>query len=127
MVFETGVIEEFEAAHALIGEEFGPASKLHGHTYRVEAKVSGETLSKSGILCDITLLKDALHNELRKLHYNVLNDLPELRGTNTTAEAMARFIHSGIREKIKNTSSIESLTVTVWENEKSYASFADRI
>lgn len=127
MVFATGVIEEFEAAHALLGEEFGPASKLHGHTYKVEAKVSGEALSNSGILCDITLLRDALRNELRKLHYNVLNDVPELRNTNTTAEAMARFIHSGMREKIKERSSIESLTVIVWENEKSYASFAERI
>jgi 6-pyruvoyltetrahydropterin/6-carboxytetrahydropterin synthase len=127
LVFETGVIEEFEAAHALIGKEFGPASKLHGHTYKVEAKVSGEALSESGVLCDITLLRDALRNELKKFHYNVLNEVPELSGTNTTAEAIAKFIHHGIREKIKETRSIESLTVTVWENEKSYASFAERV
>ncbi|MGH8060196.1 MAG: 6-pyruvoyl trahydropterin synthase family protein, partial [Candidatus Entotheonellia bacterium] len=56
-MFEIGIIEEFEAAHAL-GPGFGPASRLHGHTYRVEITIRGHTLDASGTLYPLDHLQD---------------------------------------------------------------------
>jgi 6-pyruvoyltetrahydropterin/6-carboxytetrahydropterin synthase len=124
---EVGVIGSFESAHSLKGEYFGKASKLHGHTYRVEVVAKGRQLTKNGILCDIVELKENLDLIIDKFHYAILDEIPELKETKTTAEALARFIQRQIGSKLRDRENIDSIKVTVWENQAAFGSFEDKI
>src|SRR5689334_2126730 len=89
-MFEIGVTAQFEAAHRLTGD-FGPATRLHGHTYRLEVAVRGQELNGEGVLYDIGALRGAVEGLAESLHYRDLGEVPGLAGTNTTAEAVARY------------------------------------
>src|ERR671933_131445 len=96
-MFEVGVVGQFEAAHRLRGD-FGPATRRHGHTYRVEVRARGQTLRPDGTLFDITRLQDALNQAVGGLHYRDLEEVPELAGLNTTAEALAHYLFTRVAE-----------------------------
>ena len=127
-MFEIGIIDEFEAAHALSGD-FGPAARLHGHTYRVEVRLEGPDLDASGALYDIGALRRALREVLDEMHYRNLNDLPALAGVNTTAERVARYIFDGLASavsppaRIIGKSNLFDLKVTVWESSSAFGSY----
>jgi 6-pyruvoyltetrahydropterin/6-carboxytetrahydropterin synthase len=87
--FEIGITDEFEAAHSLNGD-FGPATRLHGHTYGVEVRAEAREINSTGTFYDIGRLRAELKSVLEHLHYRNLNEVPELVGTNTTAEAVAK-------------------------------------
>lgn len=122
-MFEIGIAEEFEAAHALEGD-FGLATRLHGHTYRVEVRVEARDIDETGTFYDLGRLRADLRTVLDPLHYRNLNDLAELSGINTTAEAVARYIFNQMEPPIR-ASGIRSLKVTVWESPSSFASYRE--
>lgn len=118
-MYEVGVVEHFEAAHALKGD-FGPATRTHGHRYRVEVVVKGETLREDGTLCDIGMLGEALRNAIGDLHYRDLNALPAFAGINTTAENVAGYFAELLRPELPS-AGLASLTVKVWESPGAFA------
>jgi 6-pyruvoyltetrahydropterin/6-carboxytetrahydropterin synthase len=122
-MFEIGISDEFEAAHALKGD-FGPATRLHGHTYRVEVKAQAREVDETGTFYDIGRLRADLRAVLDEMHYRNLNDLPELGGTNTTAEMIARYIFNRLAMPLRG-SRITSLKVTVWESSSIFASYRE--
>lgn len=124
-MYEVGAIAQFEAAHRLVGE-FGPATRLHGHTYRLEAVVRGERLHDNGTLFDITLLHAALNELVSKLHYQNLDEVPELRGVNTTVEHVARFCWEQLAPALRG-HGLAALRVQVWENDRAWAAREDRL
>ena len=124
-MYEVFVSAQFEAAHRLVGD-FGPATRPHGHTYRLEAIVRGGRLSDDGTLYDIGKLRDAVDNLAAKLHYRDLNELPELAGVNTTAEAVADYCWQKLAPSLHG-SGLASLTVRVWESPQVYAARADAL
>jgi 6-pyruvoyltetrahydropterin/6-carboxytetrahydropterin synthase len=89
-MYEVYVATQFEAAHRLVGD-FGPATRTHGHTYRMEVILRGESLGDDGTLYDIGLLRGAVEELASSLHYRDLDQVPDLSGTNTTAEAVAHY------------------------------------
>lgn len=119
--FEIGITDEFEAAHSLRGD-FGPATRLHGHTYRVELRVESHEIDDTGIFYDIGRLRSQLSLVLEPLRYRNLNDVGELAGTNTTAEAVARYIVKKLAPVVRSAGA-EGLKVTVWESSSSFASY----
>ena len=121
--FEIGISEEFEAAHWLSGD-FGPATRLHGHTYRVEVRAEAREIDATGTFYDIGRLRDELRSVLEPLHYRNLNEVTELVGTNTTAEAVARHILKKLVPALR-ASGAEGLKVTVWESSSSFASYRE--
>ena len=118
-MYEVYVATQFEAAHRLVGD-FGPATRPHGHTYRMEAIVRGERLKEDGTLYDIGLLRTAVEELAASLHYRDLNDVPDLAGVNTTAEAVARYCWDKLAPPLHG-QGLDSLRVRLWESPQVYA------
>jgi 6-pyruvoyltetrahydropterin/6-carboxytetrahydropterin synthase len=118
-VYEIYVAAGFEAAHRLVGD-FGPATRTHGHTYRMEVILRGERLAEDGTLYDIGALRPAVDGLAASLHYRDLDDVPGLAGTNTTAEAVARYCWEELAPPLRG-KGLASLAVRIWESPQVYA------
>jgi 6-pyruvoyltetrahydropterin/6-carboxytetrahydropterin synthase len=124
-MYEVYVAAQFEAAHRLVGD-FGPATRPHGHTYRMEVIVRSERLKDDGTLYDIGRLRAAVEDLATSLHYRDLNDVPDLAGVNTTAEAVARYCWDEL-EPLLSGQGLDSLTVRIWESPQVYAAREDSL
>jgi 6-pyruvoyltetrahydropterin/6-carboxytetrahydropterin synthase len=122
-MYEVYVATQFEAAHRLVGD-FGPATRTHGHTYRLEVLLRGESLSDDGVLYDIGELRTAVEDLASSLHYRDLNDVSDLAGVNTTAEAVANYCWEKLAPPLRGRG-LDSLTVRVWESPQVYAARED--
>jgi 6-pyruvoyltetrahydropterin/6-carboxytetrahydropterin synthase len=118
-MYEVYVAAQFEAAHRLVGD-FGPATRTHGHTYRMEVIVRGEGLSDDGTLYDISELRSAVEDLASSLHYRDLDEVPELAGVNTTAEAVAGYCWEKLAPPLRGRD-LDSLVVRIWESPQVYA------
>lgn len=117
-MYELIVESRFDSAHNLRGYE-GPCESLHGHTYRVQAHYQGNELNELGMLIDFKFLKSALNEITSYLDHCYLNDLPEFKIENPTAEHIARMIFHRIRSSTGQGIS----RVTVWETPTSSAAY----
>jgi len=116
-MYELMIEDTFSAAHALRGYD-GPCENLHGHTWKVQVFLKGDKLNKIGILVDFKDVKAKLDKVIDKYDHQNLNDLAEFKEQNPSCEILAKLIF----EKLKK--NIEELTkVTVWESEKTAASY----
>ncbi len=118
-MYEIYVAAGFEAAHRIVGD-FGPATRTHGHTYRMEVILRGERLAEDGTLYDIGALRPAVDGLAASLHYRDLDDVPGLAGTNTTAEAVARYCWEELAPPLRG-KGLASLAVRIWESPQVYA------
>ena len=125
LMYEVYVAAQFEAAHRLVGD-FGPATRTHGHTYRMEVLVRGEVLSDDGTIYDIGELRAHVEDLASSLNYRDLNDVPDLAGVNTTAEAVADYCWEKLAPPLRDRG-LDSLTVRVWESPQVYASREDKL
>lgn len=119
-MYELMVESQFDSAHNLRGYE-GSCESLHGHTYKVQVKYKGAELNEIGILVDFKKLRSALKEILNYLDHKYLNELPEFKETNPTAECIAKFIFEKMRLSLGKGISITS----VWETPVSCASYWD--
>jgi 6-pyruvoyltetrahydropterin/6-carboxytetrahydropterin synthase len=92
MMFHLTVRDHVMIAHSLPHPAFGPAQNLHGATYVVELTLWRETLSEESIVIDIGEATDVLKRALGDLNYRNLDEHPELAGTLSTTEAVAKLI-----------------------------------
>jgi len=128
-VFSVTVRDSMMIAHSFTGEVFGPAQRLHGATYVVDATFRRTGLDDDGVVVDIGAAAGLLHEVLGELTYRNLDDDPELAGTNTTTEALARVVAdrlaAGIAEGALGAggSGLEGLTVTLHESHVAWASY----
>jgi 6-pyruvoyl-tetrahydropterin synthase len=79
-------------AHSFRGAVFGPAQALHGATFVVDAAFMADALDGNGIVIDIARAHEALKAALAPLNYRNLDDVPELKGANTTTEYLTKHI-----------------------------------
>jgi 6-pyruvoyl-tetrahydropterin synthase len=91
-LFAVEVRDHIMIAHSFRGVVFGPAQALHGATFVVDAAFVAETLDDNGIVVDIARAQQALKAALEPLNYRNLDDVPVLKGVNTTTEFLARYI-----------------------------------
>jgi 6-pyruvoyl-tetrahydropterin synthase len=91
-LFAVEVRDHIMIAHSFRGVVFGPAQALHGATFVVDAAFLAETLDDNGIVVDIGRAHQALKTALTSLNYRNLDDVPELKGVNTTTEFLTRYI-----------------------------------
>jgi len=124
-MYEIYVAARFEAAHRLVGD-FGPASRMHGHTYRIEVILRGQHLRDDGTLYDIGELRQAVDGFAASLHFRDLNEVPDLAGVNTTAEAVADYCWEKLAPPLRN-EGLDSLTVRIWESPDAYAAREDTL
>lgn len=124
-MYEIYVSASFEAAHRLVGD-FGPATRTHGHTYRMEVIVRGERLNDDNTLYDIGVLRPAVDELAASLHYRDLDEVEGLAGTNTTAEAVARFCWESLAPPLRG-EGLDSLAVRIWESPEVYAARDEKL
>src|SRR5947209_515268 len=116
-------------AHSLRGELFGPAQRLHGATFVVDATFRRAELGSAGLVVDIGAAAELLHAVLGELTYRNLDDDPELAGTNTTTEVLARVIADRIAQRTRDGAlgaggeGLAGLSVTLHESHVAWATY----
>ena len=91
-MFAVEVRNHIMIAHSFRGAIFGPAQALHGATFVIDATFRAEALDSNGIVIDIGRAHEALKATLAPLNYRNLDDVPELKGSNTTTEFLTKYI-----------------------------------
>jgi 6-pyruvoyl-tetrahydropterin synthase len=120
-VFSVTVRDHMMIAHSLRGAVFGPSQRLHGATYVVDATFRRATLDDDGIVVDIGKAADALRAALADLDRRNLDDVPDLRGMNTTTEVLARVIAD--RLAAHELGALDALEITLRESPVAWASY----
>jgi 6-pyruvoyl-tetrahydropterin synthase len=128
-VFTVTVRDHMMVAHSFTGETFGPAQRLHGATFVVDASFRAPALDVDGVVVDIALASQALHEILAALNYRNLDDVEALAGGNTTTEVLARFVADALADRIasgglgETAGGITGLVVTLHESHVAWASY----
>jgi 6-pyruvoyltetrahydropterin/6-carboxytetrahydropterin synthase len=128
-MYTLGVREHVMIAHSFAGELFGPAQRLHGATYVVDVELRAERLDPSNVVVDIARAGEALKRVLADLNYRNLDELPELAGTNTTTEFLAKLIFDRMAVRIAagelgpGGERVAALKVTLHESHVAWAAF----
>ena len=121
-MFHLTVRDHVMIAHSLPHPAFGPAQNLHGATYVVELTLWRETLGPESIVIDIGEATDVLKNALSDLNYRNLDEHPELTGTLTTTEAVARLIAERVAAALPDRQ-LSRLDVTLREHPDAWAGY----
>lgn len=100
-MFAVEVSDHIMVAHSFRGEIFGPAQAVHGATFAVSAAFISEQLDRNGIVVDIGRAMDVLKEILKPLNYRNLDDLPELKGHNTTTEFLTKHVFDGLAAAVR--------------------------
>jgi 6-pyruvoyl-tetrahydropterin synthase len=128
-MFTVGIRDHVMIAHSFAGELFGPAQRLHGATYVVDVELRRPELDPSGVVVDIGRATEALRATLAPLAFRNLDDLPELRGHNTTTEFLARHIWQRLAEAAQagalgpGSTEITAIKVTLHESHVAWAAY----
>jgi 6-pyruvoyl-tetrahydropterin synthase len=122
-MFGVTVRDHVMVAHSFDGEVFGPAQRLHGATYVVDATFRGPDLGPDGILVDIGCAAEELRDVLAALNYRNLDDEDEFKGSNTSTEALARWVADRLAERFQGDGLLTGLAVTLHESHVAWASY----
>jgi 6-pyruvoyltetrahydropterin/6-carboxytetrahydropterin synthase len=121
-VYHLTVRDHVMIAHSLPHPSFGPAQNLHGATYVVELTLWRDTLTPESIVIDIGEAADVLGRALSDLNYRNLDEHPELAGTLTTTEAVARLIAGRVATSLAS-QGLSKLDVTLREHPDAWAGY----
>ncbi len=120
-MYEILIKSDFCGAHNLKGYR-GKCEALHGHNWRIEARFESDFLDDIGMVVDFKILKTKLKNILKKLDHTHLNRLIEFKKQNPSAENIARYIYTRLRNSIKQKDFFIK-SVSVWESDTSCATY----
>ncbi len=124
-MFEITIEDNFSSAHYLRNYN-GACENLHGHNWKVIVTVEGEKLDETGLLIDFKELKKILKHILQELDHKLLNDIPFFQKNNPSSENIARYIFENLKKALKQKSELKVKKVTVFENEKTSASYYEK-
>ncbi len=128
-MYSLTVRDHFMIAHSFKGEIFGPAQKMHGATYVVDMEVRRPELDADGLVVDIGLASQVLHDVLSALNYRNLDEEPDFAGQNTTTEFLAKAIFDRMAARIAagdlgaNARGLTVLKVTLGESHIAWAAY----
>lgn len=127
-MFTVTVRDHMMIAHSFTGAVFGPAQRLHGATYVVDAAFRRAELDDDGVVVDIGAAADLLHQVLGELTYRNLDDDPDLAGTDTTTEVLARVVADRLARRSGDGAlgpggGPQALVVTLRESHVAWASY----
>jgi 6-pyruvoyl-tetrahydropterin synthase len=127
MTFSVTVRDHIMIAHSLTGAVFGPAQALHGATFLVDATFRAAELDAHGIVVDIGLASQALHEIMASLSYRNLDDHPDLTGINTTTERLCQVIGDRLAVQARagelGAAPLSGVAVTLHESHIAWASY----
>ena len=116
-MYELSIEDTFDAAHR-IPDYHGNCRNVHGHTYKVAAVFRFKELGECDMAIDFKIVKSILKTVLEYFDHKYINELPEFKILNPTAENLAAFIYNKIKLEIKQISS-----VSIWETPTSCAKY----
>lgn len=128
-MFSVEVRDHIMIAHSFRGAMFGPAQALHGATFVVDAAFFADSLDPNGVVIDIGRAHEALKATLAPLNYRNLDELPELKGVNTTTEFLTKYIFDQLAKAARadklgrSGREIKSIRVTLAESHVARASY----
>jgi 6-pyruvoyl-tetrahydropterin synthase len=125
--YSVTVRDHMMIAHSLAGEVFGPAQQLHGATYVVDVTFRATQLDENGIVVDIGRASDALRELVGRYSYHNLDELPELRGINTTTERLCELLGDRLVQSFRDgalgPARLSGITVTLQESHVAWAAY----
>lgn len=125
-MFSVTVRDHMMVAHSLRGTVFGPAQRLHGATYVVDATFKRPELDADGIVIDIALAADLLHQILGELTHRNLDEDPDLAALNTTTEQLCRVVADRLAGRLAagvTDAGLTALAITLHESHIAWASY----
>ena len=128
-MFIVEVRDHIMIAHSFRGAVFGPAQALHGATFVIDAAFKSEKLDPNGIVVDIGRAHDVLKEILKPLTYRNLDELPELKGVNTTTEFLCKYIFDRLAHHAREGDlgrpgrELNAIRVTIGESHVARASY----
>lgn len=90
-LYEVNVEHEFPARHAVRLPD-GTLEPPHLHNWRVTACFRAERLDEAGLVVDFIQVQEAMRTITADLRGHDLNEVPELAGPGTSAEAVAQLL-----------------------------------
>ncbi len=121
-VYTVSVQAHYDSAHFLVKYK-GKCERLHGHRYVVEVAVQTAELNESGIAFDFVDLKRELRGLADYLDHELLNELPEFDGVETSAENQARWFYDELRRRLPAELATGLLYARVWETPTQWAQY----
>jgi 6-pyruvoyltetrahydropterin/6-carboxytetrahydropterin synthase len=121
-MYSLGVRREFSARHYLIGGDWGEENIEHFHHYRVELVLEAKELDDHGFLVDIVEVERHLDEVVAMFRGKTLNTLASFAGINPSIERLATIIHNALRDRLAQFH-LESLAVTIWEDDIAWTSY----
>jgi len=128
-MYSVNVRDHFMIAHSFRGAVFGPAQRLHGATYIVDATFSRRELDADGVVVDIGRAAVVLKEELERLNFRNLDDVPAFAGRNTTTEFLARELFGRLAARLaagdlgEGARGLQRLCVTLHESHVAWARY----
>jgi 6-pyruvoyltetrahydropterin/6-carboxytetrahydropterin synthase len=121
-VFTVSAQAHYDAAHFLANYD-GKCRNLHGHRYVVDVAVQASELNEAGIAFDFVDLKAELRALADHLDHELLNELPEFQGVETSAENQARWFFEELRSRLPPDIAEGLLYARVWETPSQWAQY----
>lgn len=118
MRFEISTTRSFSAAHQLRLYD-GSLEPVHGHNWKVRVTVARETLDGIGVVMDFHELERRVDDIIGRWHNRSLNDAPEFRQDNPSAEQVA----VAIARLLQLPGGVRLRQVEVWETDTNRAVF----
>ncbi|HBG27346.1 MAG: hypothetical protein A2Y10_13650 [Planctomycetes bacterium GWF2_41_51] len=109
-MFTITVHTSFSAGHQLKFPA-GP-EPYHIHDWQVEAALAGKNLDKNGLLFDFNIFKKILDHIVMPFNDRTLEDLDCFKNINTSAENVAKYIFTSIKNKLPSGITLVSVEVT---------------
>ncbi len=121
-MFELMVESSFSAAHRLktVNKK---CERLHGHNWKVQLFLSGSKLKRTGVLLDFKEAKRRLKEVIAPLDHQYLNEIPFFKKISPTSENIAYYLYQKLQVLFAKNKKIKVAKVTVWESEKTAASY----
>ena len=122
-MFEIRVKVDFPAAHHLEGYP-GDCARPHGHNWVLEVFARSTQLDSIGMAIDFRDLKKAAKEIIAPWDHQDLNQLPEFKEVNPSAEQLAKISFEKLSQ-IFNHQKTWIDRVTIWENDRCYVTYFD--
>lgn len=123
---EVTVVKEmtFDSAHYL-PEYDGLCCNMHGHTYKLQVGIKGRVNTKTGMVCDFSIVKKIMKQLVEKMDHKCLNKIEDagFPNTNPTAELMVIWIALKMMELLPDGKEDKIFIdfVRLWETPTSFA------
>ncbi|MBC8332622.1 MAG: 6-carboxytetrahydropterin synthase [Anaerolineae bacterium] len=121
-MYTVAVKRDFIAQHYLVGGDWGPENDLHSHHYFIEVQLHGNTLDRHGYLVDIVDIEANLDALIAAYRDQTLNEMPAFAGLNPSIEHFSRILCESLAGRIQ-ASTLNAITIQLWENEIAWASY----